>query len=179
MFESWTFPRILPIGTVLFNFLFFLIAIPIEAYIFNKRLNFDKKTSTFYAIAVNLFSGTLGWIIFFFLEPILPVQFKSELINYVFFNVLKSTNTQSLLILTTFIIFFATFIMKFLFLKIFVLSLDENLGKKKEESPLFFRKQRRLAGRFRLQDTNLVVATLIGNSLSYTVITIILLIRNR
>jgi hypothetical protein len=179
MFENWTFPGILPLGTILFNFLFFLIAIPIEAYIFHKRLNFDKKTSTFYAIAVNLFSGTLGWVIFFFLEPILPIPFKSELMNYVFFNIFKSVNTQGILVLTAFIIFFGTFLMKFFFLRLFVFSLNAEMGKKKEEEQPFQRLQWRLASRARLQNTNLVTTTLIANSLSYTAITVLLLIRNR
>ena len=68
MFEDLTIPRILPLGAILFNFLFLLIAIPIEAYVFNRRLNFDKKTSIFYAISMNLFSSALGWTIFFFIR---------------------------------------------------------------------------------------------------------------
>lgn len=179
MFEDLTIPRIWPIGAILFNLLFLLIAIPIEGYIYHRRLNFDKKTSIFYAIAVNSFSGVIGWVIFFFVEPVLPVPIKAELINYIFFNIFKSTNTQGVLIFTTFIIFFSTFLMKFFLLRLFVFTLSEDIGKKQEEPQPFYRQKVRFISRIRLQDTNLVTTTLIANSLSYTAITIILLIRNR
>jgi len=180
MLDDFTLPRLLPIGVMLFNLLFFLIAIPIEAYVFNRRLKFDKKTSIFYAIATNLFSGTLGWVIFFFLEPILPPELKSELINYVFFNNFRYSNTQATLIFTTFIIFFATFLMKFLLLQLFVLTLSEAGWKKPEITETSQRRQlRRTSPSIKLQTTNLVTTTLIANSFSYTAITIVLLIRNR
>lgn len=180
LFDNWSLPRLLPLGVILFNLLFLLVAIPIEAYVFNIRLKFDKKTSIFYAIATNLFSGTLGWIIFFILEPNLPIDIKSELINYIFFNNFNSPNTQATLIFSTFIIFFITFLMKFLLLQVFVFTLSETGWKKSEITDTSQRRQwRRAGGGIRLQSTNLVITTLIANSLSYTAITIILLIRNR
>ncbi|AFY41196.1 filament integrity protein FraC [Nostoc sp. PCC 7107] len=180
MLENFTLPRLLPIGVMLFNLLFFLISIPIEAYIFNRRLKFDKKTSIFYAIATNLFSATLGWVIFFVLEPMLPPEIKSELINYVFFNNFRYPNTQATLILTTFIIFFTTFLMKFLLLQLLVFTLREDGWKKPEIVETSQRRQlRRAIPGIKLQTTNLVTTTLIANSLSYSAITIILLIRNR
>ncbi len=179
MFENWTPPSIFPIGAILFHFLFLLIAIPIEAYVFNTRLKFDKKSSIFYALSVNLFSSVIGWIVFFMLEPMLPVALKSELINYVFFNNFKSPTTQTLLILTAFIIFFATFIMKFLLLRISLILLSDNILKKAESEPLSVQRKSRRVGKFKFQNTNLVTTALIANSLSYSAITIILLIRLR
>ncbi|AFY50344.1 hypothetical protein Nos7524_4596 [Nostoc sp. PCC 7524] len=179
MFDDLTLPRIWPIGLILFNFLFFVIAIPLEAYVFHKRLNFDKKSSVFYAIAVNLFSGVIGWLIFFFLEPRLPVDLKTELINYVFFNILRSTNTQGVLILTTITIFFATFLMKFFLLRILVFTINEDFTKKPEENPSISRSKFRFISKAQFQNTNLVTTTVIANSLSYTAITVILWLRNR
>lgn len=183
MFEDLAIPRIWPLGAILFNFLFLLIAIPIEAYIFNKRLQFDKKTSTFYGISVNLFSGAIGWLMFFLLEPALPATLKSELISYVFFNNFKSPNTQSLLILTAVIIFFTTVIVKYFLLQMFVFVLKEGQKKKEEEEVVVVqritRPRWRYGGRLRFQSTNLVTTTLIANALSYSAITFILLIRNR
>ncbi len=43
LFENWTLPRVLPIGAVLFNLLFILMSISIEAYCFNRRLKFDRN----------------------------------------------------------------------------------------------------------------------------------------
>ncbi len=169
-----TIPRILPVGVILLEFLFLLTAIPIEAYVFHKRLKFDKKTSIFYATSINLFSSTIGWIIFFVLEPILPINLKSELISYIFFHTFRSANTQAFLILTAFIIFFITFFMKFFLLRFFVMSLKEDFLKIPENTPENNRLKSRRTSVARLQSTNLVTTILIANSLSYSVITLII-----
>jgi hypothetical protein len=178
LFENWTLPRVLPVGAVLFDLLFILMAISIEAYCFNNRLNFDKKTSIFYAISINLFSSVIGWVVFFLLLPILPLQLKSELINFVFFNSLKSSGTQSLVILMAFIIFFGTFIVKSFLLRLFTLLLHENLGKKSEENtPSQERQKWRHLNRNKFIGNRLVSTMLIANSLSYSAITLVLLFR--
>ncbi|MEH2163332.1 MAG: filament integrity protein FraC [Nostoc sp.] len=173
--ENWMLPRIFPFGGILFDFLFVLIAIPIEAYILNNRLKFDKKTSIFYAISINLFSSVIGWFIFFVAEPMLPIQVRAELINYMFFHNFKSPNTQGLLILTAFIIFFATFLMKFFILRILLFSLNETFLKKEEELPTSKRRRWKSFSNLKLQSNNLIITILMANSLSYTAITIILL----
>ncbi|MFM9156390.1 MAG: filament integrity protein FraC, partial [Dolichospermum sp.] len=81
MSDELSLPIILPVGAIFFEILFLLAAIPIEASVFNKWLKFDKKTSIFYAITINVFSSVIGWIIFFMIEPILDVTIKSQLIN--------------------------------------------------------------------------------------------------
>ncbi|MEH2284975.1 MAG: filament integrity protein FraC [Nostoc sp.] len=177
--ENWMLPTIFPIGGFLFDFLFVLIAIPIEAYVLHSRLKFDKKTSTFYAISINLFSSVIGWLIFFVSEPMLPIQVKSELINYMLFNNFKLPNTHTLIILTACIIFFATFLMKFLILRILLISLNESFVKKEEEPKTFQRQQRRRFSSLNFQNANLVTTILIANSLSYSAITVILLFRSK
>ncbi|MEH2327504.1 MAG: filament integrity protein FraC [Nostoc sp.] len=177
--ENWMLPRIFPIGGILFDFLFVLIAIPIEAYVLQNRLKFDKKTSIFYAISMNLFSSVIGWLIFFIAEPMLPIQMKSELISYMFFNNFKSANTQSVIILTACIIFFATFIMKFFILRVLLLSLSEPVAKKEDEPQTSKRQRWRTFSTAKLQNSNLVITTLIANSLSYSAITIILFFRSK
>ncbi|MDZ8139888.1 MAG: filament integrity protein fraC [Nostoc sp. DedQUE04] len=177
--DNWMLPRIFPIGGFLFDFLFVLIAIPIEAYVLHSRLKFDKKTSTFYAISINLFSSVIGWFIFFVSEPMLPIQVKSELINYMFFNNFKSANTQPLIILTACIIFFTTFLMKFFILRVLLFSLNESFAPNEEEPKTSQRLQRRRFTTLNFQNTNLVTTILIANSLSYTAITIILLFRSK
>ncbi|MBG1264924.1 filament integrity protein FraC [Nostoc sp. WHI] len=177
--ENWMLPRIFPIGGILFDYLFVLIAIPIEAYVLHNRLKFDKRTSIFYAVSINLFSSVIGWLIFFLSEPRMPIQVKSELINYMFFNNFKSPNTQTLIILTAFVIFFTTFLMKFFILRVLLLSLNEPGAKKEEESQISQRRRWRSLSNLKLQNTYLVTTILIANSLSYTAITIILLFRSK
>ncbi|MCC5641942.1 filament integrity protein fraC [Nostoc sp. CHAB 5824] len=177
--ENWMLPSIFPIGGILFDFLFVLIAIPIEAYVLHNRLKFDKKTSIFYAISINLFSSVIGWFIFFVSEPMLPIQMKSELINYMFFNNFKSPNTQTVIILTACIIFFATFLMKFFILRGLLLSLSEPVAQKQEELQTSQRRRWRNLSNLKLQSNNLIITILIANSLSYTAITLILLFRSK
>lgn len=169
-------PRVFPLGAILFNFLFLLVATPLEAYVLNARLKFDKKTSAFYSISINLFSNVIGWVIFFFVESLLPVvPFKSELINYFFYNRLQSNRIQSVIILTAFLIFFGTFLIKYIFLKGLFMSLTEP-GKNDDNQPIIRRNSRR-AYKSKWQNTNLVTTILIGNALSYSAIAIILFVR--
>ena len=171
-------PRIFPLGVILLDFLFLLVAIPIEALILNRRLKFDKRTSSFYAICINLFSSVIGWIIFFFTEPILPVRFKSELIDYIFFNQIRyAYNIQTLIILTAFIIFFATFLVKYLLLKLLLMSLSEPGKNEPEEPQPMLKRNSRRNYKSKLQNTNVITSLLIGNALSYSLIVMILFIR--
>ncbi|EKF02035.1 hypothetical protein FDUTEX481_07286 [Tolypothrix sp. PCC 7601] len=179
MFDDWTLPRVLPIGAILFDLLFILMAISIEGYCFNRRLKFDKKTSIFYAISINLFSSVIGWVAFFVIEPMLPLQLRTELINYIFFNTVKYSNTQTVIILSAFIIFFATFIVKLFLLRGFSLLLNEEFWKKREETTSNEPPNWRKLKRSKLISNNLVSTLLIANSLSYTAITFVLLIRNK
>ncbi|NMG06060.1 filament integrity protein FraC [Brasilonema sp. UFV-L1] len=179
MFEipELSIPRIFPIGAILFNFLFLLVAIPLEAYVLNARLKFDKKSSAFYAISINVFSNAIGWVIFFFIEPALSPQVKSELMTFVFFNRLQ-TSIQTLLILTAFIIFFGTFLVKYAFLRILLISLSELKKPTPEPQQIPQRRNSRLASKNKWQNTNVVTTILIANALSYSLIAIILFIRS-
>ena len=172
MFDYAMIPEIIPLGAILFNFLFILIAIPLEAYILNKRLKFDKRTSTFYAISINLLSNAIGWIVFFLLEPLLAIPLKSELISYIFFAHFLSTKIQMLMILTAFIIFFGTFLLKVLFLRLLLLSLTD--FQKSEPASTSQRVNLRRSQKLKLQNTNLATTVLIANALSYSAIAMIL-----
>ncbi|GAB1540955.1 hypothetical protein NUACC21_36240 [Scytonema sp. NUACC21] len=170
-------PRIFPVGAILFNFLFILVSIPLEAYVLNSRLKFDRKTSIFYAVAINLFSNVIGWMVFFFSQPILPTRIKADMINYIFFNRLQSPNIQTLIILTAFIIFFGTFLVKYILLRVLLLSLAE-FGKTPEQKEAATELNSRRAYRSKLQNTNVVTSILIANGFSYTAIATILFVRS-
>ncbi|QEI44054.1 hypothetical protein BMF77_04682 [Dolichospermum sp. UHCC 0315A] len=179
MSDELSLPIILPIGAIFFEILFLLIAIPLEAYILNRWLKFDKRTSIFYAIALNVFSSVIGWIVFFTVEPILSIAIKKELINYVFFNKLQDPSIGTMIVLLSFTIFIATFLVKFLLMKILIIFMGEG-GKKTETETEIISSQQRASymNMAKLQNTNLITATLIANSLSYSAITFIILIRS-
>jgi hypothetical protein len=162
MSDELSLPIILPIGAVFFEILFLLIAIPLEAYILNRWLKFDKRTSIFYAIALNVFSSVIGWIVFFTVEPILSIAIKKELINYVFFNKLQDPGIGTMIVLL---------------MKILIIFMGEG-GKKTETEIISSQQRASYMNMAKLQNTNLITATLIANSLSYTAITFIILIRS-
>jgi hypothetical protein len=176
MSDELSLPIILPIGAIFFEILFLLIAIPLEAYILNRWLKFDKRTSIFYAIALNVFSSVIGWIVFFTVEPILSIAIKKELINYVFFNKLQDPSIGTIIVLLSFTIFIATFLVKFLLMKILIIFMGEG-GKKTETEIISSQQRASYMNMAKLQNTNLITATLIANSLSYSAITFIILIR--
>ncbi len=177
MFDYPLLPRVFPFGAILFDFLFLLVAIPIEASVLNARLRFDKKTSAFYAISMNLFSSAIGWTTFFLVEPFLPINLRSELISYVFFNRFQSTDKMYPIVsVSAIIIFFTTFLLKYLLLKALLISLSEP-GEVEEEPQPQPRRSSRRPDRKKLQNTSLVTTTLIANSLSYSAIVIVILIQ--
>jgi hypothetical protein len=168
---------ILPVGIILFNFLFIIIAIPIEAYVLHARLRFDRRSSVFYAISLNLFSNVVGWLAFFFIEPSLSGSNKSELLNYVFFNRFQSGNTYSLLLITAFVIFFTTFLFKTFLLQVLLFLWNKSDQKKSDkETALPQRRSSRKYDLNKIQETNVVTSVLIANSLSYSAIAIVLAI---
>ena len=176
MSDELSLPIILPVGAIFFEILFLLAAIPIEACVLNRWLKFDKRTSIFYAISLNVFSSVLGWIVFFTAEPMLPINIKSPLINYVLFNK-QDPSINTVIISLSFVIFMTTFLVKFLLMKILIMFMNEG-GKKTETEIISSQKRASYINMSKLQNTNLIAATLIANSLSYSFITFIILIRN-
>ncbi|MEI6444736.1 MAG: filament integrity protein FraC [Nostocales cyanobacterium ELA583] len=178
MSDELSLPIILPIGAIFFEILFLFTAIPVEAHVLNKWLKFDKRTSIFYAIALNVFSSVIGWIVFFAVEPMLPIAIKAELINYIFFNKLQDASISTTIVLLSFAIFIATFLVKFLLLKILIIFMDEG-GKKTDVEVIYSQQRASYINIAKLQNTSLITATLIANSCSYSAITFIMVIRSR
>src|SRR6478672_620666 len=107
----------LPLQTVLFQFLFLLVAIAIEGYVLNWKLNLGRQTSIQYAISINLFSTIVGWLSFFFIQPHLPPALKAQMISYIFFDHFLNTPAatfNSLILSLGIIIFFAAFFIKYI-----------------------------------------------------------------
>ncbi|BAZ66253.1 filament integrity protein [Fischerella sp. NIES-4106] len=171
MFDLPLLPKVVPIGAILFSFLFLLVSIPLEAYILNSVLKFDKRTSSFYAICMNLFSNVAGWIIFFWIEPFLSIRLRTSLMNLIFFDQILPSMIN-LMILTAFIVFFGTFVVKSLILRLALISMTD-FWKRQDESDA----QKVLSRRefkMRLQTKNIFTNVLIANALSYTAVVLIL-----
>lgn len=172
--------RVFPFGVILFDFLFLLVAIPVEAFILNKRLKFDKRTCSFYAIAINLFSNVIGWVVFFILEPNnFFGSYKSQLINFLLYNRLND-QVYGAIVMAAFTTFFGTLMIKFALLKLFVIALS-NPGEKKAapetENTILLQRKSRRGSRKGFQSTSLFTTILIANSFSYSAITLVVMFR--
>lgn len=166
---------IMPLGIILFDFLFLILAIPIEACVLKTRLKFDQKSSVFYATSINIFANISGWLIFFFVEPYLSPKYKSELLSYVFFNHFQLSSTYNLILFIAFIIFCVTFLFKTITLKLLLFIWNKSDKEKPaEEAVIPKRRSLRRYNLNTLQGTSIATSVLIANSLSYSAITIIL-----
>ncbi|MGB3208183.1 MAG: filament integrity protein FraC [Crinalium sp.] len=116
----------LPVQTMLYQSLFLLMAIAIEGFILHRQLQLSRKTSIQYATSINLISTVVGWLVFFFVQPLLPINIKIQLISYIFFNrFLTSAANFSSFWLT--ILFIFSFLISFLIKLQGVKSLDSLL----------------------------------------------------
>jgi hypothetical protein len=104
---EWT--GVLPLRAVAFQILFLLVAIAIEGMILRSRLSLRRKESMEYAVAINLLSTILGWMLFFMVEPWLPEPIRQVLMEYVFFG---GNSFPPALVAVGFAVFVVTFMLK-------------------------------------------------------------------
>ncbi|MGB3790907.1 MAG: filament integrity protein FraC [Phormidesmis sp.] len=107
---------ILPLRAILFQILFLMVAIVIEAGILRQRLRLGFRTSVQYALVTNLATVVAGWIAFLIVEPLTSVPIREQIISYVLFDNLLingwTTQTGSMLFLCAIVVFFLAFFIK-------------------------------------------------------------------
>lgn len=107
---------ILPLKTIVFQVLFLLVAIAIEAGILRQRLRLGFQTSVQYATVINLAAVVAGWITFLVLEPLSPMEVKAQIMSYLLFNRLLvngwTTELGAILFVIALVSFFGTFLIK-------------------------------------------------------------------
>ncbi len=165
---------ILPLRSILYQLLFIVMAIAIEALVLQRYLGIGRKTSIQYSATANLLSTVVGWFIFFVAEPLLDPDWRGQLISYIFFDL---TSNQALLIGLAFIIFIGTFIIKLQS----IAWLDMILGYTKPVE-VEVRDQAKFRGRIQQRPAfsdipSRALAVLWANSASFAAITLILAIR--
>jgi hypothetical protein len=85
----WIIPManlILPLRAVALQLLFLLVAVAIEAFVLRQRLGMTPRGSARYALALNLFSSVLGWLLVFSVQPLLPEALQTELVSLTLFG---------------------------------------------------------------------------------------------
>lgn len=176
------FSDILPLRAVLFQLLFLLVAIALEALVFYRTLNLDYKTSAQYSATVNLLSTFLGWFVFFTIQPFLPEGLRVQLISYIFFEQFFPnpwlTTIPSILVILGLGIFLATFLVKLKGLDILEALLEKNKDKKQEESETRTGRLRRLRNQsFGFRPNSKPYSVLIANIFSFGAISFLLFVR--
>jgi hypothetical protein len=167
------FPNILPLRAIVLQSLFLLMAIAIEASVLKRRMSLTPKDSVYFAASMNLLCVILGWLaLFLFLNmaDVLPPGLQVPLISFIFFDQ-WSGETATLLIVSCFIIFFASLGIKLLGLLglRLLLEMDKKIEKKPEEEsePVptrFFRELRQEPNELRPEITTILFA----NAWSYS-----------
>ncbi|PSB30852.1 filament integrity protein FraC [Stenomitos frigidus] len=173
--------EILPLRAVVFQALFLLIAIALEALVLYRTLSLDYKTSMQYAISVNLLSTFVGWLCFFISQPLLPVTWRMQLISFIFFEHFNTDplllNVAPVLVVFTLGMFLGTFLIKLKGLDLLELLLEKNQKPTNaiETKPVRFRgRQGPLIG---FRSNSRVYAVLVANAVSFSVILLLLFLR--
>jgi hypothetical protein len=171
---------VMPLRAIAFQCLFLLLAIAIEAAVLREALKLPYRKSVEYAASINLLSTAVGWLIFFSLEPLVPLNLKFQLINCIFFDQ-WSSSIAAWVILAGFATFFISFLVKLSGLDLLRLLLQDKAEKEPEQETQV-EKSRRYQNTVRARKNaregpSRANAVLIANALSYTAILLVLFIR--
>jgi hypothetical protein len=172
-------PTVLPIRMILFQSLFLMIAIAIEATVFRQNLNLPPRKSVQYAASINFLATVVGWFLFLNIQSILPANLKLALLSFIFFDQ-WSREILPWFILAALITFFVSLMVKWVSLQQLQFFLGDQQEKdSKEEKNIktlktaMYRRTLKTAQGVPRQ-TN---AVLVANALSYSAISIVLFLR--
>ncbi len=175
------FSEVVPLRAVIFQLFFLLIAIAIEAFVFYRMLNLDYKTSMQYAVSVNLLSTVVGWIIFFNSQSLLPVDWRVQLISFIFFERFYADpwlmSVAPVLVLLTLGMFMGTFFLKLKGLDLleFLLEKSQKPDEKPDEKSMRFRGRQAQMGS--LRSNTRMYTVLVANACSFSAILLLLFVR--
>lgn len=174
---------VFPLRTILFQLLFLLVAIALEARVLHQRLRISRKTSVEYATSINLLAAVTGWLCFFVAQSLLPQPLRTQIISYIFFDRLPTSQVQSfnlMIPLTGIGIFFFAFIIKLKGLELLQALIQSSQEKQRLDQP-DPQGQPALADRLNRAishtDTNQATAVLLANAYSHSAILLLLFLR--
>jgi len=165
---------VLPLRAILYQLIFIVLAIAVEAIVLQRYLGIGRKSSIQYAATANLLSTVVGWLVFFVSEPWLPQDWQQQVINYIFFDY---TNNPPLLVGVAFLTFLGTF-----FIKLQSLNWLDFILEGKQPIEIEVRDRTKFQGRAAQRQAfsnvpNRALAVLWANAVSFSVIAILIAIR--
>lgn len=119
----------------------------------------------------------MGWLAFFFIEPLLPGYIRNLLIGYILFNI-RSPNINTLLIVLSLLIFFGTFIVELQGLELLRLLLSEKIDAPVTPPKVYKYRNKRERRTLKEAVTNRATTVLVANAYSYSAILLILIARS-
>ncbi|NJL57133.1 hypothetical protein HC928_19815 [bacterium] len=134
---------VLPLRTILLQSLFLVMTIAVESSILQHRLKIDRPQSIQCVATLNLISTSLGWVAFFIIVPLLPLEIREQLISYIFFdklyanpwyNSIGTATIFGIFIFTILSTFFVGFFVKLTGLEIFLRVLYSKLPAEEVET---------------------------------------------
>lgn len=176
---------ILPARAIAFQILFLLVAIALEAIVLYRRLPYDYKSCVRYAATMNLLSTVIGWVVFFNVQQVLPEELRLQLISFFFFERLFGNSWESgvppMIVVTALFTFLGVIVAEYQALMLLETLLETRKPQDAEASILRSRdrfKFRRLEdGGILFKKNDRAYTILVANSLSFSVVLIILLLR--
>ncbi len=172
---------VLPLQTYLFQFLFLLVAIALESRVLYRRMSINRRTSVEYATFINLLAASVGWLVFFMIQDFIPLDFKDQLISYIFFDHLLGSHPEQLTLViaaTGVVIFFCAFLIKLTGLDV----LEAFLQERRKGDQLLGRRSwptltHRLDEAVSPPKPNHATTILLANAYSYSAISLLLFLR--
>lgn len=165
---------VLPLRAILYQLLFIVLSIAIEALVLQRYLGIGRKSAIQYAATANLLSTVVGWFIFFVVEPRLPQPWQQQFANYIFFDLMSN---PPVLIGLAFFTFLGTFVVKLLSLDWLDLILE---NKQAVQVEVHDRTKFRGRSAHRQPFANIpsrALAVLWANAASFSAITLIIAVR--
>lgn len=175
---------VLPLQTFLFQFLFLLVAIALEARVLYRRMRISRRVSAEFATFINLLAASIGWVVYFMIQNWIPLPIKDQLISYIFFDRLLGPQPENLTLLIVgagVVIFFAAFLIKLKGLDLLEAFLQEPA--KENDSSQATQKRPWPTLSNRLDDAiappppNHATTILLANAYSYSAISLLLFLR--
>lgn len=175
--------------TYLFQSVFLLVAIALEARVLYQRLYLTRRRSVEYATTINLLATVVGWLAFFLLKDLLPPPIKSEIISYIFFDRFLSPFPESFYVVlasTGIIIFFCAFLIKLKGLQLLEAILErtpkeqtqpEQISSNQNRNRLKRSVSERLERAVSRTDPNQATVILLANVYSHSAIALLLALR--
>lgn len=175
---------IFPLKAIVFQALFLLVAIALEAGVLRQRLYLGFQDSVQYATVINLSATVVGWFAFLLIEPLAPPDLEAQIISYVLFDRLTinswSTRIGMIILLAGLVAFFVTLLIKLKGLELIMRAAGTwRIPKEPEKLSRTQRYARARAGTSLQQQavSRFSNAVLQANALSFTALLLLLLLR--